>query len=93
VTKRVKARYLIARRKTAAIPMDVLPKNELKQGQSYEGWRCRQCKGLLALREVSPGAAVPSPVPASRLIPIDCPHCMERGLYNVNSRDVWEHSL
>jgi hypothetical protein len=92
VTKRVKARYLIARRKTAAIPMDVLPKNELKQGQSYEGWKCRHCHGLLAAREVSSGAEAPSPVPVSQLFPIDCPHCMVRGHYNANSREVWEHN-
>ena len=91
MTRKVKPCYRIARRKAGSIPFDVLPKSELREGQSYQGWLCKKCEGLLAVRPVPTGASAPSPpeMEIGRLLLIVCPHCEADDRYNPNSQKIW----
>ena len=50
----------------------ILPKSELRQGETYCGWLCKKCDLLIATDQTALDSAR---IPKDRLIIVMCPHC------------------
>jgi hypothetical protein len=53
-------------------PVHVLPKGGEKDGETYEGWSCRQCGYFIAIDQSWPEAAR---IPDAHYVVVVCPQC------------------
>ena len=74
----------------ASCHAQVLPLDALKDGQTYEGWPCRQCGLLIAIDESWPEAAR---IPDAQFVVAICPQCKteRRGTWADREKLKWQH--
>jgi predicted RNA-binding Zn-ribbon protein involved in translation (DUF1610 family) len=83
----------IARPMASAVRnVEVMGKQQLQAGRSYEGWLCKGKGCGLVMAIVPPPSSSQAPAAASddRLVTVKCPHCGNEDLYRWNARSNHE---